>query len=180
MYWQWTARRLLISAFLVAHIGATIIWVLPGGVIRERTLPALRYYLMPLGLWQFWAMFAPDPVRDTYMLEAEVVDARGLRYNFQFPRIADYSAWQAIPRFRYSKYAANMSINEFELPREFAARHVARQLNLLDEAFPVDVRLFYKVRLTPPPGTSEVDPLAPLKTAPLGSYQFKSASEVRP
>lgn len=180
MHWQWIARRLLISAFLVVHMGATIIWVLPGGVLRERMMPTIRYYMMPAGLWQYWSMFAPDPVRDTYTLEAEVVDARGLRYNFAFPRIADYTRWQAIPRFRYSKYAANMSVPEFELPRECAARHVVRQLNLLDDAFPVEVRLFYKVRLSPPPGGPPADPLDPLKTTPLTSFQFKSAREVRP
>jgi hypothetical protein len=89
--WIWTARRLLISAFVVFHFGATIIWIMPPCVIRQRTIKTLAYYMMPLGLWQTWAMFAPDPIRETLTLEADVTDARGLRHRFEFPRVGDLS-----------------------------------------------------------------------------------------
>ena len=36
------------------------------------------------------------------------------------------------------------------VPREFAARHVVRQLDLPAEAFPVDVHLLYQVRADAP------------------------------
>ena len=89
---MWTARRLAISAFLIGHMGAVSIWVLPPCPIQRRCAGTLAYYILPLGLWQYWGMFAPDPVRDTLMLEAEVIDVRGIRYNFAFPKLADYSA----------------------------------------------------------------------------------------
>ena len=56
---SWTVRRLAISAFLLFHMTATVIWVLPVCPIRNRSVPFLKYYILPLGMWQSWAMFAP-------------------------------------------------------------------------------------------------------------------------
>src|SRR5512135_842784 len=75
--------------------------------------PTLQYYMLPLGIWQFWAMFAPDPIRDTLTVEAEVIDARGLRHLFAFTRVGDLNRWDSIPKFRHSKYTVNLSIDEF-------------------------------------------------------------------
>lgn len=179
MDWRLTARRLLISLFLVIHLSATMLWVLPPCPLRLRTIDLVSYYILPLGFWQYWTMFAPDPVRDTFTLEAEVVDAKGLRAVFTFPRLADYSVIQGIPRFRHSKYAANLSVDAFELPREFAARHVIRKLNLPADAYPVDVQLLYQVRPSTPPG-SPVDLMTPTQRSPFATYHFASAKEVQP
>ena len=178
--WMWTARRLAISAFLIGHMGAVSIWVLPPCPIQRRFAGSLAYYILPLGLWQYWGMFAPDPVRDTLMLEAEAIDVRGIRYNFAFPRLADYSRWEGTFRFRHAKYAANMGGEESAAQREFAARHVIRQLGLPAEAFPVDVQLRYQVRLTPPPGEPPADPMTPTQPHPIESYRFPNLEEVGP
>jgi hypothetical protein len=179
---SWTARRLAISAFLVFHVAANVIWVLPQCPIRQQFAPALRYYILPLGLWQFWAMFAPDPIRDTVVLDAEVIDINGVRYAFAFPRLADYNWWQGIPRFRYSKYAANLVADEFTLPRKFAARHVLRRLKLPAEVFPVTVHLMYQLRSTPPPGSppSQADAMNPTRPFVVGTIRIDSAREVNP
>ena len=152
MTWRWNARRLLISAFLAMHLGATILFVLPPCPIKQRFFPMSRCYMVPLGLWQFWAMFAPDPCRDSITLEAEAVDSVGLRHGFSFPHVADYSTWRKVPRFRHMKYAINLTIDEFDKAREFAARHVLRQLDLPAESYPVSVHLYYMVQSPPPPG----------------------------
>lgn len=180
MDWRWTARRLLVSAFLVVHLGATTLWVIPNCPLRERTFGLVSWYIMPLGLWQYWTMFAPDPMRLTYSLEAQVVDAQGLRYNFAFPRLAGYSAWQAIPRFRYPKYAANLAIGDFQEPRLFAARHVARSLELTADRYPLDVHLFYQIRDSPEPGGPLPDPMAPTRASLIGTFHIAKISEVRP
>lgn len=179
MDWRLTVRRLLISVFLIVHLSATVIWVLPPCPLRERTISLVSYYILPLGFWQYWTMFAPDPVRNTFMLEAEVVDAKGLRAVFPFPKLADYTAVQGIPRFRHSKYAANLGVDDLELPRKFAARHVIRQLNLPADAYPVEVQLVYQVRTTPPPG-NPVDLMTPMHRSPFATYHFASEKEVQP
>jgi hypothetical protein len=179
---SWTVRRLWISSFLVFHLVATVGWVLPRCAIRDEIVPWARYYMLPLGLWQSWAMFAPDPVRDTVTLEAEVIDANGVRYEFAFPRMADYTWWQDIPRFRYSKYAANLSGEEFALARRFAASHVLRRLKLPAEVYPVSVHLMYQSRVTPPPGSPlpAIDPMSPTKPLVVGTVQIDNAREVQP
>ena len=45
--------------------------------------------MLPLGLWQWWAMFAPEPINETFVLDAEVIDAKGMRHIHEFPRIGD-------------------------------------------------------------------------------------------
>lgn len=179
MDWRWTVRRGLISAFLVVHLSATLLWVVPECPIRQRTIGTVSCYIMPLGLWQFWTMFSPDPMRDTFTLEAEVVDAKGIRALFQFPKLADYSAWQGIPRFRHSKYAVNLMVDSLEPAREFAARHAVRQLHLPSGAFPVEVQLIYQVRPPQPPGEA-IDLMTPTRRTPFATYQFASVTEVQP
>lgn len=180
MDWRWTARRWAISAFLIFHVTATAIWVLPPCPIRQRAFPTLQYYMLPLGIWQFWAMFAPDPIRDTLTVEAEVIDAHGLRHLFAFTRVGDFNRWASIPKFRHSKYAANLSLDEFDAVRLCAARHAVRTMNVPADAFPLDVHLFYQVKPTPPPGGPPADGMTPTKSHLLGTFAFADPREVWP
>ncbi|MDR3635377.1 MAG: hypothetical protein P4L84_16350 [Isosphaeraceae bacterium] len=178
MAWRWTARRLLVSAFLVWHIGATLVAVSPPCPVKERYWPTVQRYVMPLGLWQFWSMFSPNPFRDTLVVEAEVVDSQGLRHVFAFPRSSDYSIWRAMPRFRYMKYTANLVGDDVDPLRMGAARHVLRTLNIPAASYPVDVHLYYKYRPIAPMGTPD-DPMTPTKTHTVATYAFADLSEVR-
>src|SRR5438309_11626414 len=152
MAWRWTARRLVVSAFVIVHLSALMLWTMPPCAIKERFQAPYRYYMLPLGLWQWWAIFAPDPVRSTLMLDAEVVDAKGMRHVYEFPRIGDLPWWQKIPRYRNPKFTANMGIEEYAKQHEFTARHAVRQLGLGAEAFPVWVSLYFTMKDPPPPG----------------------------
>jgi hypothetical protein len=115
------------------------------------------------------------------MLEAEVIDCNGVRYGFSFPRLADYTWWQGIPRFRHSKYAAGLSSEDLAVPRKFAAHHVLRRLKLRADAYPVSVHLLYKMRLTPPPGNpTAVDPMSPTRPLVIGTIRVETPREVNP
>ncbi|MFI5461700.1 MAG: hypothetical protein ACHRXM_40465 [Isosphaerales bacterium] len=180
MAWRWTARRLVISAFVLFHLSALVIWTMPRCYIKDRFAGPYYYYVLPLGIWQWWAMFAPDPVRNTVVVDAEVVDAKGIRRIFEFPRIADLPWWSKIPRYRDPKFSNNMANDEYLKSRQFAARHAVRQLGLGPEAFPVCVSMYYKVKDSPPPGTAFSDPMAPTRVQMLERYEFTSLKEVRP
>ena len=108
MAWRWTARRLAISAFVLFHLSALMIWTMPDCAIKDRFQAPYRYYMLPLGLWQWWAIFAPDPLRENRVLEAEVVDAKGLIHIYEFTKIGDLSAWQKLGRYRNPKFTDNM------------------------------------------------------------------------
>jgi hypothetical protein len=178
--WRWTAWRLLISAFVIFHVTATVIWLTPNSPLKQRVMPALVNYMVPLGLWQAWAMFSPDPLRETISLESEVVDRRGMRHVFEFPKVADLPWWQKMPGFRHSKFASNLLSDEFVLQRVFTARHAVRQLGLRADAFPVHVSLYFQVSDPPPPGSTGSDPMAPKRLHQLASYDFASREEVLP
>lgn len=176
--WAWALRRGAISAFVLLHLGATVLWVLPNCPLRFRAFGVISWYIQPLGLAQYWGMFAPDPVRDSLTLEAEAIDARGLRHAFAFTRVADFPWWRAVPRYRHSKFAANLAIPDLEDNRILAARHAVRQLDLPPEAFPVSVSLFYRAIVAPMPGGPPADPLAPTQLIPIGYYPIASRTEV--
>ena len=73
------AARLAISAFLVFHLTATVVWVIPTRPLGAFVTPGFRLYMLPLGLWQSWWMFsAPDPMGETAVLESELIDAKGM------------------------------------------------------------------------------------------------------
>jgi hypothetical protein len=174
-------RRGAISAFLLAHITATVIWVLPPCPLRARCLGVVQCYMLPLGFWQYWGMFAPDPQRDSMTLEAEVIDARGIRSTFAFPKIADYpTQLSKLARFRYPKYAANLLLPDSPLERKFSARHALRQLSLPAEAYPLTISMVYHVRVSPPPGGAPADPMTPTHPIVACTLAFASPSEVRP
>jgi len=178
--WQWTAKRIVISAFVLFHLGALIVWTNPECLIKNRFAPLYRYYVLPLGLWQWWAIFAPDPLRDTLYLNVEVIDSKGLRHLYEFPKIGDLPWWQKLGHYRDPKFAANMPVDEYAKLRVFTARHAVRQLGLTKEAFPLTASLYYEIRATPPPGTSTIDPMAPKRIQMLDRIQIVSLSEVRP
>lgn len=174
-------QRTAISLFVIAHLCAVTIWILPACVIKLWAIPYIVKYMVPLGQWQYWGMFAPDPMRDTMMLEAAVVDARGLLHTFAFPKEKDFGAWGSSLHYRHSKYAANFALKEeFKAHREFAARHAVRQLGMTADMFPVDVQLMYRIKPTPPPGSPPPDPMMPLAVAAIDTYRFPSLKEVQP
>ena len=104
MSWRWTAWRAVISAFVLFHISALMIWTMPTCQIKERFSAPYYYYVLPLGIWQWWAIFAPDPIKDTLVLDAEVIDAKGMRHIHEFPRIGDLPWYGKLPRYRQPKF----------------------------------------------------------------------------
>jgi hypothetical protein len=135
--------------------------------------------MLPTGLWQNWTMFAPDPMRHAFMLQALAVDKNGVMYEYAFPHLIDYSVWRGIARVRHSKYPTYLAIDEYAAHREMTARHVVRALDLPPEVFPVDVELQYLVKEAPPLGQVP-DPMVPPKIQPIKAYRFPTWEEARP
>jgi hypothetical protein len=180
MAWRWNARRWVISAFVMFHLSALIVWTMPHCAIKTMVQNPYRYYVLPLGMWQWWAIFAPDPMRCTAVLNAEVVDAKGMRYTYEFERIGDLSWWEKYPRYRHPKFTSNMMNDEYKHQRVFTARHAVRQLGLEPEAFPLVVSLYVDVKDAPSPGSGASDAMATPRTEVLDRFKFASMKEVQP
>jgi hypothetical protein len=154
---------------------------MPDCAIKDRFINPYRYYVLPLGIWQWWAVFAPDPLRETRVLEAEVIDAKKLIHVYEFTKIADLSWNEKLTRYRNPKFTDNMLTGgEYGKHREFTARHAVRQLGLKENSFPLSVSLYVKVRDTPPAGTAVADLMTPPRIHMLERFQFASMKEVRP
>jgi hypothetical protein len=179
--WRWTARRLIVSAFVIFHLSALVVWTIPPCYIKDHVQAFYKYYVLPAGVWQWWAIFAPDPVRNTVWMDVEVVDAKGIRYLYEFPRIGDLPFWQKSAAYRQPKFVNNMSIPEYFGQRKTTARHALRQLGVKPEAFPCWVSLYYLVKDSPEPGTTAVsDPMAAPRIEMIERFEFVSMQEVRP
>jgi hypothetical protein len=179
--WQWIARRIAISVFVLFHISAVSIWTMPSCAIKDRFQAPYRYYMLPLGLWQWWAIFAPEPLRENRILEVEVIDAKRLIHVYQFTTLADLTWAQRFVRYRHPKFTDNMVTGgEYGKQREFTARHAVRQLGLDEAAFPMSASLYVKIKDCPPAGTIDADPMAPPRIVMLERFEFASKKEVCP
>jgi hypothetical protein len=178
--WRWNARRLAISAFLAIHLFAVAAINMPQSALRQSLYLPVVHYLLPLGLDQAWGMFAPNPILHAMALEVLTVDKNGIHRTFAFPKMTDFSVWQAIPRVRHSKFTANCGVASNVAYREFAVRHAIRELKIPPDAFPVEAELLYQIRETPPPGGPPRDPMKPPVPQLLQSYRYPSMAEVRP
>jgi len=176
--WRWTALRLALSGYIVFHLAATISWVIPPSPLKQELMPWFRCYMLPMGLWQSWGMFAPDPLDATLELESEVTDVKGMRHIHEFKKLADMPWWWKAPMFRHPKMAANLMIDEYAPQREMTARHAARALKLGRDAYPLMVSLYYKVTPPPPLGVGKADPMSPSRIHQLALFEFDSWDEV--
>src|SRR5262249_31836464 len=180
MAWRRTAQRLGLSAFAVFHGSALMIWTMPNCALKQHAEVVFRYYMLPTGLWQWWALFAPDPLNCTLMLNAEVLDAQGMRHVYEFPRLANLPWWRRVSRYRQPKFTANLLAPEFAKHLELSSRHAVRQLGLAPEVFPLWVSLYLVLKDPPPPGIGSADPQARTHIQVLDRFEFASEKEVRP
>lgn len=173
-------KRAGLSLLIAAHLAAVLIWNLPECALRERVGSWPAAYMLPTGQWQHWGMFAPEPLRETVVLEAQARDAQGAFHTYTFPRMADKSVAEAFFGYRHSKLAHNMAPETAKAYREFAARHAARSWELPPEAFPLDMDLYYKVWAPAAPGEPAADLSAPPTLNVLQAYRFPNQADVLP
>ncbi len=70
MNWRWHIKRILVTAFIALHVATLVIWNMPQSKLRIFAYQYLQYYVLPVGLNQYWAMFAPNPPMAQMRLEA--------------------------------------------------------------------------------------------------------------
>ena len=77
--------RLLISVFVAVTVGALVVWNMPGSKLKLEGLRVAGPYVRATGLDQNWAVFAPNPVRDSFYLTARVTYADGTHSRWEAP-----------------------------------------------------------------------------------------------
>ena len=174
---SWAVRRSLISAFVTFHLAALAIWTMPSCAIKDRFDRWAGQYVMPLGLWEPWRMFAPDPPREELALEVVIRDREGVTRTYAFPRTALLTPGRALGRYRQTKFAENALGYRGEFLRAAAARYAVQQSGVAADRFPVEVELDHLAWTIAMPG--EPATRSPARRR-LELYSYQSRAEVGP
>lgn len=104
------AGRVLLTVVMAVLSVAVLLWNLPAGPVRDDVRPAAGRVLLPLGLDQDWALFAPDPRGFSLGLYARLSYADGSQRVLTLPErgrvLAPYRS------YRWQKYAERARADE--------------------------------------------------------------------
>jgi hypothetical protein len=173
------ARRAVIDLLIVVYALGVTLWSLP----PQWSVPSLTRLMAPAffggGLWQFWLMFAPDPLSTQFDLDATVTFRDGGHAVWVFPRMQELGYAERYRRERYRKWRDAVRLGRPAVVLEDAARYVAR-LHHHDPANPpVRVVLVRHSARIPPPAPGQHQPLG-RTLPPLDRHEALLAYDVRP
>lgn len=141
--------RLAISVLIVAVLLAVVVWNMPGSALRASLVPLIAPVVESVGLQQDWALFAPEPQRQSLDFYAEVTLLDDTAVRWEPPR---QHLWPAGARAeRWRKWWERMRRDENEQLWRPTARWIAAQHGSAGGGA-LTVSLVRRWRDTPPPG----------------------------
>jgi hypothetical protein len=158
--------RVLINAFILWHLFALTIWLLPESALRESCIGVVSPYMTLTGFMQSWGMFAPNPAGVEFYIEARVTYADGRVRRWVYPRMVDMGYIERYRRERFRKLIEMANPDENRVVWPSLARYAARRNNTDPRNPPVSVAMVRHFRAIPPPGL----PFGPYQT-----YMFYEA-----
>ncbi len=170
--------RLAINVFLLWHIFALTIWLVPNNsAIVGACVGFVRPYMTLTGFAQSWSMFSPTPDRLDVTLEARITYADGETRSWFFPRMARMGYAQRFEEERWRKLVEIVTHNNgTQMLCEAMVRYAARVNDVDSQNRPVSVELFEHSRQIPPPG----QPIPPIQVTPLQTGSGPSITPIRP
>ena len=147
--------RTAISAFLAFHLFAIVVWSMPlDSPLTQALRGHIRAYVVWIGLFQKWDMFAPDPSKLNNYVSAVITHADGQVSVWNFPRMQDLGFVDKYFKERYRKFANdNLRLDMFAPLWPDAARYVARMGNR-SASPPLIVELVRHWSPVPPPDSA--------------------------
>jgi hypothetical protein len=122
---QSRAGRVVLTLVMAVLVAAVLVWNLPAGRPREELRPAAARVVLPLGLDQDWALFAPDPRGFSVGVYARIVYADGDERRWVPPHnghlLSPYRT------YRWQKYVERLRADDYASLWEPTARWVAEQ-----------------------------------------------------
>ncbi|MCA1711077.1 MAG: hypothetical protein LC789_05320 [Actinobacteria bacterium] len=120
---QSTVGQVLLTLLMAVLAAAVLVWNLPAGRPREALQPAAGAVVLPVGLDQDWALFAPDPRGFSVGVRANVSYADGRVRVVTPPHnghlLAPYRT------YRWQKYVERLRADDYALLWEPTARWIA-------------------------------------------------------
>lgn len=118
--------RVVLTAFMAVLVACVALWNLPPGRPRDELRPAVGRLLLPLGLDQDWALFAPDPRGFSVGFYARVALADGTEQTWSPP--VEGVLLEPYRSYRWQKFDERVRADEYAGLWEPTARWVARQV----------------------------------------------------
>lgn len=171
--------KIPVKIWFFAHVILITLWTLPqpprdeNGMMRQdtglnkflywtdakvRNSGPQRMYVSSTGLWQYWDMFAPDPLNTDYYVTADIQFLDGTQKNFEYPRIATMNLAQKFVNERFRKFIERAHSDEYLYLWPTTAQWIAGQHFTDPKNPPVAVRLNYHSRRIPPPTPKMPEP----------------------
>jgi hypothetical protein len=147
--------RIITNGFIVFHLIAFTSWSMPSNSpIRTELVRWITPYMHWTGLWQSWAMFAPDPIQINAYLEALITFRDGTHSTWTFPRMDKLGYFDRYIQERYRKWSSDyVRLDAYSFIWADTARYIARRHNHPMNP-PVEIKLKRYWMEIPPPQTS--------------------------
>ncbi|MHB2016108.1 MAG: hypothetical protein ACYCW6_04095 [Candidatus Xenobia bacterium] len=176
---RWHARlwKPALSILIALHLIAVVAWILPlpPCALRGRLLGIEAPYMLATGSWQNWNMFAPDPPRINFDLEARIIYADGSSEVWDFPRMQDLGLFQKSLQERFRKWREQMRLNGNRALRGDAARWIALH-HRTRRPVAIEFRRLWSQIPAPQPGDYQPMPqeYEPVRAARFFRYQVQA------
>ena len=117
------AGRVALTLLMAVLAAAVLTWNLPAGKPRDAVRPAAGHVLLPIGLDQDWALFAPDPRTFSVGVLARITYADGR----QRTRVPPHNGHLLAPyrTYRWQKYVERLRADDYRSLWEPTARWIA-------------------------------------------------------
>jgi hypothetical protein len=116
--------RAVLTVLMAVLAAAVLVWNMPAGEPREALRPAAAHILLPIGLDQDWALFAPDPRVFSVGVYARITYADGR----ERIRVPPHNGHVLAPyrTYRWQKYVERLRADDYSSLWEPTARWIAR------------------------------------------------------
>jgi hypothetical protein len=100
-----TFKKLLLHILVAGYLIGAFFWTMPSETpIKSRSDEAFRSIFRPLGLWQAWDMFSPNPRNDDVYCDARIVYDDGSTETWNLSRMAHMGYYERYRRERWRKF----------------------------------------------------------------------------
>ena len=144
-------KRAALNLFISLHLAALFFWGLPDGPFRNHMARPFEPYVVYMGLWHIWGMFAPKPLDINFDVRATVKYADGSTSEWIAPRVEEMPVWKRMSGERFRKWRERIRSEEYMMIWDDTAHWIARQMNKNPQNPPVEVKLTRWWSETPPP-----------------------------
>jgi hypothetical protein len=134
-------KRAALNVFIAFHVLGLAIWALPDSPLRKKLARPFEKYVVYLGLWHSWGMFAPKPLDINFDVQATLKYRDGSTAVWIAPRVEQLSMWERVPKERYRKWRERIRSDDYSMIWDDTSRWIARQMNKNPQNPPVEVRL---------------------------------------